>query len=74
MISGVFFLVRRGENVIFRVVIDHGLGQQLVLRAALYLLQVGVDKGGNLIYVQINIRDIFGFHIIQPGICFQQFI
>ena len=35
MISGIFFLYRRRQKVVFGVIVDHGLGQNLVICVAL---------------------------------------
>ena len=59
-----------GEQVVLGVVVDHGLRQDLVLRVALGLLQMFVHKGGHLVHIEIDVRNLFRFNVIQavqPG-------
>ena len=51
MLSGILLLVRRREQVIFCVVVDHGFGKYLVVLMALVIFQVLVHEGGHLIHV-----------------------
>ena len=64
MLPGVFFLLRRGKQIVLRVVIDHGLCQDLVVFVAFGGGQLGIHKGRDLIHVQIDIGNILGADII----------
>ena len=57
----VFFLDRRWQQIVFSVIIDHGLGKDLILvLKAGSVLQAAVHEGRDLIHIQIDIRYIFG--------------
>ena len=61
--------------MIFRVIIDHGLGHDLIVRVSSGVCQMSVHESGNLVHVQVNIWNIRrwnGGHLqqgMQPVIC-----
>ena len=67
MLTGIFLFGGRREQIIFRIIIDHGFGQDLVSRMAPGLFQVLFHKRGHLIHIEVNIRDILRTDIIQTG-------
>ena len=58
MFLGIFLLLGRREQVVLRVVIDHGLCEDLVLRVPFGRSQLGVHEGGYLIHY---IRECWGY-------------
>ena len=71
MLFGVTLFFRGREQTILGVVIDHGFGENLVIRMALGGCQLLFHKGGNLIHIKINIRQRVRFDVIDPGDAFQ---
>ena len=67
MFLGVFLLHRWRKEVIFRIIIDHCLRQDLVIRIPLRRLKLFLHEGRYLIHIEINIRDISRFDIIDPS-------
>ena len=65
VLLGIFLLVRRRKEVVLGVVVDHGLGQDLVLRVTLGLCQPLVHKCGQLVHVQRDIGDLFWFYVVK---------
>ena len=57
----VFFLNGRWQQIVFCIIIDHGLGKDLVLvLKAGSIFKAAVHEGSDLIHIQINVGDIFG--------------
>ena len=51
VLTGVFFAFDRQQNLFLGIVVDHGLGQEFVLRVAFVLLKTLVEQGQNLIHI-----------------------
>ena len=58
MFFGIFLLDRRREQIVLRIVVDHGLSQDLVLRVALGALEMLLHKCGHLVHIELDIRDL----------------
>ena len=58
VVSGVFFLHRRREQIVFCVIVDHGLCKHLVLADPPGRSQVSIHEGCHLIHIQVNIGNI----------------
>ena len=72
MFPRIFLLHRRRQQIVLRIIVDHGLGQYLVLlRVSRRMLQMGFHKGSDLIHIKINVRDIFRPDILDPVKAFQ---
>ena len=54
------------EQMILGIVVDHGLGQDLVLRVAFGGLQMFFHERGHLIHIQIYIRNLLRPDVIDP--------
>ena len=67
VLPGIFFLRGRRKQIIFRIIVDHGLGEDLVLGITPGLLQVFFHKRSHLVHVKINVRDILWPDVIQTG-------
>ena len=65
MLSGILLLHGRREKIVLRVVVDHGLGQDLVLAVALGGREMLVHKGRDLVHVQIDIGNLFRPDVID---------
>ena len=55
---GVALFLRRRQKLIFRIVVDHGLGKDLIIFVPLRVLQMFIHKMGDLIHIQVDIRNI----------------
>ena len=66
MLLGIFLLIRGRQEVVLGVVVDHGLCENLVLLAALEILQVFLHKCGHLIHVEGNLRDLGRLYMGEP--------
>ena len=62
MLPRVFLLIGGREQIVLRVIIDHCLGQNLIVRIALGFRQLLIHKGRDLVHIEINIRYIVGFN------------
>ena len=51
MLSGVFLFLRRWQEIVLRIVVDHGLGQDLVVIVTLGRRKLLVHEGSNLIHI-----------------------
>ena len=64
MLFGIFLLHRRRQQIILRIIIDHGLGQDAVFGLGPHCgTQLTIHKGQYLIHIQINIRNVFRLDI-----------
>ena len=60
MFLRIFLLHRRRKQIVFCIIVDHGLGQDAVLGLRAYCrTQLAVHKSQHLIHIQINIRNVF---------------
>ena len=70
----VFFRIllpdRRGKKIVLGIIVDHGLGQDLVLLVAPGRGELRIHEGGHLIHIQVNIRNIIRMDIVDPGKAF----
>ncbi len=65
MLPGIALLHRRRQELVFRIVIDHGLGQRLVLIVPLHIAEMLVHKGCDLIHVQGNGGDFVCIDVLK---------
>ena len=65
MFPGVAFLLRRGEKLILGVVVDHGLGQDLVILVTFGGSEIFFHESSDLIHVKIDVWDFIWFYIIK---------
>ena len=65
MLFTVSLLIRRRKELIFRIIIDHGLGQSFVILTPLIMVEVRIHEVRNLIHVKLYIRNILRDYIIQ---------
>ncbi len=65
VLSGILLLHGRREKIVLRVVVDHGLGQDLVLAVPLGGREMLVHKGRDLIHVQIDVGNLFRPDVID---------
>lgn len=65
MFPGIAFLLRRGKELVLGVVVDHGLGQDLVIFMALGGSEIFFHKSSDLIHVKIDVWDFVWFYIIK---------
>ena len=70
--AGIFFLLRRRQEAVFRVILDHGLGEDFVLGVALHAREVVVHEGGHLVHVQLDPRNVLGMDIFLGGSALHQ--
>ena len=71
MLSGILLFLRRRKQTVLRVIIDHRLGQNLVVLVPLGALKLAVHEGSHLIHVKIDAGDVFGMDIVDPIQAFQ---
>ena len=71
MLPGIFLFHRRRKKIVLRVIVDHCLGQDLVIAVALRRIELLIHESCDLIHVQVDIRDISRFDIIDAGEAFQ---
>jgi len=65
MFFGIFFLFRWRKKIVFCIIVDHGLSQDLIVLMPLGCGKLGIHKCCHLIHVKIDIRDIFRFYIVD---------
>jgi len=65
MFTGVTLLLRRREKLVLRVIVDHGLSQDLVILVTFGGGKILFHKSCHLIHVQVDIRDLIRFYIIK---------
>ena len=66
MLLGIFLLDGRRKQIILGIIVDHGLGQYLVLiRVSGCIFQPGIHKRGHLIHIQVNVRDILCLNVFD---------
>ena len=65
MFFGIFFLFWRRKKIVFRIIVDHGLCQNLIILMPLGCGKLGIHECCHLIHVKIDIRDIFRFYIVD---------
>ena len=58
MLLGIFLLIWCRQQMILRIIIDHGLGKNLVIRAALEISEMTFHEGCNLIHVKVNVWNV----------------
>ena len=67
----VFLFHGRRQKIILRIIVDHGLCQDLVrLRISRCIFQLTFHKSRNLIHIQINIGNIRRFDILNSAKAF----
>ena len=71
MLSGILLFLGRRKQTVLRVIIDHRLGQNLVVLVPLGALKLTVHEGSHLIHVKIDAGDVFGMDIVDPIQTFQ---
>ena len=67
MFPGILLFYRRGKKMIFCIIVDHRLGQDLVVLISLCGGELFVHKGSDLIHVKIDVRYFFRSDIINVG-------
>ena len=67
MILGITLLLRGREQVVLRIIVDHGLGEDLVVLVALGGCKLIFHEGCYLIHLKINVREILRLYIIHSG-------
>ena len=67
MILGITLLLRGREQIVLGIVVDHGLGQDLVIVVALGGCKLILHESSDLVHVKINVRQIFWLYIIHSG-------
>ena len=65
MLPGIPLFFRRGKELVLCVIVDHGLGQDLVIIMTLGGSEIIFHKGCDLIHVKSNIGNFIGFYIIK---------
>ena len=65
MLPGIPLFFRRGKELVLCVIVDHGLGQDLVIIMTLGGSEIIFHKGRDLIHVKIDIGNFIGFYIIK---------
>ena len=60
MLLAVLLLLGRWQQAVFGVVVDHGLGQNLIAVSAAGFPEMFVHECGHLIHVQVDVRDVPG--------------
>ena len=70
VLFGILFFVRRREKIVFRIVIDHRFGEDLVFLRPLAGFQMGVHECRDLIHIEVDVRDVLRVYVID----FPQFI
>ena len=63
MVGRIFLLDRWGKKLILRVIVDHCLGESLIVFVALDIAQVLVHKCCYLIHIEIYVRNFTGFDV-----------
>lgn len=58
MLLGIFLLIWCRQQMILRIIIDHGLGKNLVIRAALEISEMAFHEGCDLIHVKVNVWNV----------------
>ncbi len=66
MFLRILLLHGRGKQVVLGIIIDHGLGQDLIVIVTLGGVELFLHEGGHLIHVEIYIGNIAGPHILDP--------
>ncbi len=70
MLFGILFFVRRREQVIFRIVVDHCFGKYFVFLRPFAGFQVGVHKCRDLIHIEVDVWNVLWVYVID----FPQFV
>ena len=65
MLLVVFFLVRRRDEVVLRVVVDHRPRQDLVVRIPLAGLELAFHERRDLIHIKGNVGDGVGLDVVK---------
>ena len=65
VLFGIFLFMWGWQQTILCIIVDHGLGQNLIIRIALGWCEVALHKGCHLIHVQVNIRNGLRFDMID---------
>jgi hypothetical protein len=66
MILRIFLPDRGRKQIILGIIIDHSLGEDFVFaRISRSMLKPVIHKGGKLIHIQIYVRHILKFYIIN---------
>ena len=60
MLATVTLLIRWRQKLVLRIVVDHRLRQHLILRMPLDGREVAVHEAGQLIHVELEVRDVIG--------------
>ena len=72
MLLGILLPYRRGQQIVFGIIIDHCLGQYFVLSGIPRRgMQSAVHKCRDLIHVQINVRNVLRADILHSVQTFQ---
>ena len=67
MLLAVFLFYRRRQKIIFCIIIDHGLCQDLIFTwIAGRIFQLTVHECSDLIHIKINARNIFQADMLDP--------
>ena len=65
MLPGIALLHRRRQKLVLRIVIDHGLGQRLVLIVPLHIAEMLIHEGCDLVHVQGNGGDFIRIDVLK---------
>ena len=63
VLSGILLFLGRWKQTVLGVVVDHRLGQNLIILVTLGCFQLTVHKGGHLIHIKVNAG-----HVLRPDI------
>ena len=58
VILRILLLIRRRNQLVLGIIVDHRFGEDLLLRVALAASQLGVHKRGDLVHVKRNVGHI----------------
>ena len=67
MLLAVPFVFRGRQQVVLGIVVDHGLGQDLVVFITLGIFQLIIHESGDLVHIEIDIRHIFHLDVVDGG-------
>ena len=63
MVGVVALFNGRGQQVVLGIVVDHGLGESLILIASLVAGEIPVHEGGYLLGIKLDLGNLVGSYI-----------
>ena len=65
VVAGIFLFDRRGKKPVLGIVVDHGFCDHHLVLTVTGARKALVHKGGHLVHIEVNIRDIPGVNVCE---------